>query len=831
MTDSDTTHLKSSINNDNGKELKIQELKELEQHFKDAGITKISPELDSVEEGFPVAILIEHDRGDREPIAVPVTENWQEGSAREDFRQSAVEYFEQDVVDRLERHIGLMQIELQEQRLELEEGRKKGRSGKDDDDNEKDKDRKDKKSKKQEVIDGVVARINSKVKLYFKDEHDDAYMKTLVTNPNHGDHYEIIKIDKRGKRCRLYVMKEYYDMTLGGTLKSDELKESIQVLEAKAIFSGNIRRLHFRTSWHVTSVDDSGEEDIDCNTIYYDLCTPHWTCIKIDGRQGIWEILPSHPDNVFFLRHGQKPQITPTHHYKAGILDEFLDMMRITKNENDRILMKVWLVGVFVPDIPHPILIPHGAQGSAKSTLCRFIKSLYDPHMADLLTLPSDKREATQHANHHAILIYDNVDKIPEWFSDFICQVVTGANQSKRMLYTDDDDFAYSFKRSAILNGLHVPLTKPDATDRSINTQFDRIPENERLQESEVNDKFKEMLPHMLGKIFDILAAAIRIYATIKLDSKPRMADFATWGAAIAKTFGDGLDQRFLQAYEEVMERQNVDVIEANPIGPALLRWFRHVLPTAQDEDGQFYRENHYWEGGPGQLLAILTLHAEAMGFDKKDREWPKKPFMMVKTLKPIVPDLRKAYGLDVHIFRDTTGEKTSKNSSWIKIKNVGKTPSTPSTASAVSKTNSDFGFFSGGKDSSSSNGGGSQNSPSTRKAENCAQNSDGGGSGGNGGTFGEKKENYLRDHLIVRALEFASLDSNNNHKRQSGRFTLDDFWYNLSSVFKEEAWSEDKVREVIQEQISEGRVLVRQGDPPDTYIYSRRGHRRRGQG
>ena len=41
---------------------------------------------------------------------------------------------------------------------------------------------------------------------------------------------------------------------------------------------------------------------------------------------------------------------------------------------------------------------------------------------------------------YNYVPFYDNVKNIPKWLSDEACKVVTGIGQTKRKLYTDDED-------------------------------------------------------------------------------------------------------------------------------------------------------------------------------------------------------------------------------------------------------------------------------------------------------------------------------------------------------------------------------------------------------
>jgi steroid delta-isomerase-like uncharacterized protein len=152
------------------------------------------------------------------------------------------------------------------------------------------------------------------------------------------------------------------------------------------------------------------------------------------------------------------------------------------------------------------------------------------------LTIPKDRNEFVQHMHHNYVVVYDNVRIAPKWFSDEICKAITGAGNSKRKLYTDDEDIAYNYKRCIQVNGINNVLTEPDALDRSVMLDFTRTSDEERREEAEVDAEFEAMKPGLLGYIFDILAKAVSLKPTIKLERKPRMADFAVWGEVLVSS-------------------------------------------------------------------------------------------------------------------------------------------------------------------------------------------------------------------------------------------------------------------------------------------------------
>ena len=86
--------------------------------------------------------------------------------------------------------------------------------------------------------------------------------------------------------------------------------------------------------------------------------------------------------------------------------------------------------------------------------------------------------------------------------------------------------------RSVVLNGLVTPKLKPDAKDRTIELPMERISDDLRREQSEIDQWFADNLEDIMGAIFDTLAKALQIFPIVKLSKLPRMADFMRWGAA-----------------------------------------------------------------------------------------------------------------------------------------------------------------------------------------------------------------------------------------------------------------------------------------------------------
>ena len=311
------------------------------------------------------------------------------------------------------------------------------------------------------------------------------------------------------------------------------------------------------------------------------------------------------------------PQLEPLHHdYNPNILDNFINSLNI-KNEKHKLLVKVWIISLLIPEIAHPILLPYGEKGSAKSTLLRKIKMLIDPSALDLYSVPYRKDDFIQQISHSYLCFYDNVKHEPNWLSDEVCRATTGGAASKRKLYSDDDDVPYKYKKILGFAGINVIFTEPDALDRSIKIELDRIREEYNIPDSKIDEELKKQIPELLGYIFDIVSKTLEIKDYIELKRLPRMADFAEWGEAIARALGYK-PLEFLNTYFDNIGEQNIEIIEANPFAEAISKFI--------DYDKQS------WISSLIPFINSLSEYADSNNIDSS--KFPKECNGFVETIK-----------------------------------------------------------------------------------------------------------------------------------------------------------------------------------------------------
>lgn len=439
----------------------------------------------------------------------------------------------------------------------------------------------------------------------FHDEMRDPYARVHVS-----DHYEIWRVKSKG--FRRWLFKRHWDV-YGKAAHPNALISAISVIEGKAVFEGARATLHNRVAWQDGAV-------------WIDLADERWRAVRVSSDG--WEIIDQPP--ILFRRYPHQsslPEPDPN-----GDARKILDFANISDDQN-RLLLLTYLVSCLIPDIPHPVLILHGSQGAAKTTLLRMMRSLIDPSEVLDLTVPSDVREMVQILSHNYVCAFDNVTYLPTWASDLLCRAVTGGGFSKRELFSDDEDVICRFKRCITLNGINAAATKPDLLDRSLLVELERIDQKKRLPEAELWEHYSTMAPAIFGGMLDVLSKALAALPNIKLEKHARMADFTLYGCAIA--IGMGLaKEEFLCAYEANLGIQNEEAIREHAVASAIVVFMDH---------------RSEWSGSPSELLGELNSIATAENMDQRERSWPKGANWLTKRVKEAKSNLATA-GISITI-------------------------------------------------------------------------------------------------------------------------------------------------------------------------------------
>lgn len=411
------------------------------------------------------------------------------------------------------------------------------------------------------------------------------------------------------------------------TAPQQSLSEAQQTLAARALFGDDERSTFLR-------VGRSG------SALYLDLGDPSGRAVETtaDG----WRVVERPP--VHFVRaSGLRALPTPE---RGGSLADLFRLIALP--EEQRPLLLGWLLAALRPEGPFPVLAVHGEQGAGKTTACRMIRRLVDPHEAELRGPPDDDRTLFVSARHTWVLGYDNLSTIPRWLSDALCCIVSGGAFTSRKLYTDDGEALFRAQRPILLNGIEEVATRPDLLERCLVLSLPAIPEEQRRPEEEIWRDYEAMRPRVLGALLDALACAMRELPRVAPRRWPRMADFAKWATAAESAMGLPPDG-FLAAYSANIRAASDLPLEASPIVAPL----RAVLAKLQPRlDGQAAS----WTGTATALLG--ELRQSAQHDETKQADWPRNGQALSGQLKRLMPNLRRA-GIIVAAVRASDRNRT----------------------------------------------------------------------------------------------------------------------------------------------------------------------------
>ncbi len=109
------------------------------------------------------------------------------------------------------------------------------------------------------------------------------------------------------------------------------------------------------------------------------------------------------------------------------------------------------------------------------------------------------------------VVALDNLSGVPDWLSDGLCRISTGAGYSARKLYFDLEETFAKTQRPVILNGIPELVSRGDLQDRSIVITLPAISDLQRRSKADILSAFRSRLPILLGQVFDAVSAAIRL--------------------------------------------------------------------------------------------------------------------------------------------------------------------------------------------------------------------------------------------------------------------------------------------------------------------------------
>jgi hypothetical protein len=388
----------------------------------------------------------------------------------------------------------------------------------------------------------LVAFVEAQVEL-FHDQNSEVFAQDLITR-------ETRRLDSR--QFRDWLVANFYQTT-GKSPRDQSVREALSTLSGLGRFNGECRAVHVRV----------GQQD---DAYFLDLGEPGQSrVVRIEA--GRWEIVSDAP--VRFIRpETLRPLPIPLH---GGDLNVLWRSVNIP--EDARLLVLAWLCECLRPDTPFPVLELIGEQGSAKSTTQSMLRRIFDPNACDLRAAPKTVEDVFVSAGANWLVSYENISHLSAPMQDALCVLATGGGFAKRKLYSDADESVIVVKRPVVLNGISVAVTAQDLIDRTLSVETPVI--TVREETTDLWRTFNAEHGRLLGALLDVMAAAMARLPDVQLPpaERPRLAEFARFGMAVAEALGKSGSQ-FMAQFNASRQESIARTIDASPVAVALIDWF-----------------------------------------------------------------------------------------------------------------------------------------------------------------------------------------------------------------------------------------------------------------
>ena len=258
--------------------------------------------------------------------------------------------------------------------------------------------------------------------------------------------YEYIRYLKR-QHERLTEAGAILALTVGLSLRKSAVNAAIDEFEMRAIGSRATREVHVRVA-------------AEADAVYIDLADADWHAVRVTAMG--WSIVQSPP--VRFRRSsGMQPLPFPERGIAIDRLRPFLNV-----NARDFTLVVAYLLAALRPCGPYPVLALIGEQGTAKTTFIRLLRSLVDPSTVPSSALPFSGRDLFIAAHNAHVQAFENVSKLSNSMSDYLCRLATGGGVRTRALFRDVDETLLRATRPIMMEGISNFITRADLMDRAI---------------------------------------------------------------------------------------------------------------------------------------------------------------------------------------------------------------------------------------------------------------------------------------------------------------------------------------------------------------------------
>ncbi|WP_282753947.1 CHC2 zinc finger domain-containing protein [Desulfuromonas thiophila] len=395
---------------------------------------------------------------------------------------------------------------------------------------------------------------------------------------------DVLPLDPKNPRLGEVLAARYYAAT-GQTIGREALTAVCQILSHQARQTGELAPMANRC----TAVGDA---------LVFDLGNRR--AVRI--TPGAWQVTEPAPGTFRDWQH-KRPHPEPA---RGGNLRRLLDFVRVAPEDAELFLFS--LVASLAPGLSRPALNVEGPQGSGKSSAARKMKRLLDPGTPEISMIPRKTEDLDLILSRHSVAVLDNVSFVTPELADYFCGLITGAGLLRRVLHTTSELLEIDVDVLLIFTGISALSNRPDLTERMLKIRLERIADDERRTDRELDAEFAEALPEILGGLFDALAGGLALLPDYRPPRLPRLAEFCRLAAACAEAAEPGGGGRYLAAFFKNQGNQYQELAESDGFFAATLE----ALRTKNPLEGSFKEIcDHLKEiANPGPKEKFPTAHS-----------------------------------------------------------------------------------------------------------------------------------------------------------------------------------------------------------------------------
>jgi hypothetical protein len=244
--------------------------------------------------------------------------------------------------------------------------------------------------------------------------------------------------------------------------------------------------------------------------------------------------------------------------------------------DEQKTLLVVWLLQNFFPALRRTRIIPAflGPMGSGKTSTMRMIGTLLCGAEFNVTGLSRDREDAFVAAvSNRVIVALDNADSRIPWLEDSLATYATGLRYRLRRLYTTNEEVSYLPRAILMLSSRDPHFRRPDVAERLLPLRFKR-PQSYQA-ESVLFSGLMERRGQVMGELLLDAGAVADSLAGLRLRALEfRMADFASFGCAVARTAGQESE------WIELLKKLERCQVEFASEGDSLVMVLRAILES-----------------------------------------------------------------------------------------------------------------------------------------------------------------------------------------------------------------------------------------------------------